>query len=67
MRRLSLLFTTFVLLVATSCEEATYDDNQYYVVWITATVVDEQGVPIEGIYAYPEGGNFDGREGYTNY
>lgn len=67
MRRLSLLFTTFVLLVATSCEKATYDHNQYYVLWITATVVDEQGEPIEGIYAYPEGENFDGREGYTNY
>ena len=67
MRRLSLLFTTFVLLVSTSCEKATYGHNPYYVLWITATVVDEQGEPIEGIYAYPEGENFDGREGYTNY
>ncbi|MBO7311466.1 MAG: hypothetical protein J6U82_01485, partial [Alistipes sp.] len=28
---------------------------------------DEAGEPIQGIHAYPEGGDFAGREGYTDH
>lgn len=57
-----------LLLGLCGCEkEQTLKKNQYYVLWITARVVDEAGEPIQGIYVYPEGYALPGREGYTDY
>ncbi len=60
------IFCIFVLALLTlvGCEEK---HDSYYVLYVYGTVVDEAGEPIQGIRAYPEGGNFAGREGYTNY
>ena len=60
------IFCIFVLalLALVGCEEK---HDSYYVLYVYGTVVDEAGEPIQGIRAYPEGGNFAGREGYTNY
>lgn len=41
--------------------------DEYYGLWVSAVVVDEEGEPIQGIYAYPEGDTFDGRLGYSNH
>lgn len=60
------IFCIFVLALLTlvGCDEK---HDSYYVLYVYGTVVDEAGEPIQGIRAYPEGGNFAGREGYTNY
>ena len=42
-------------------------NDPYYVLSVVGTVVDEAGEPIQGIHAYPEGGDFEGRDGYTDY
>lgn len=42
-------------------------NDPYYVLSVVGTVVDEAGEPIQGIHAYPEGGDFEGRNGYTDY
>lgn len=42
-------------------------NDPYYVLYVAGTVVDEAGEPIQGIHAYPEGGDFQGRDGYTDY
>ena len=59
-----LLFTALLCVVVSGCDEI-YED--YYCLYFSAEIVDEEGVPIQGIYAYPEGGKFDGREGYSNH
>lgn len=64
MKRLMLLFAALLCVVVSGCDEI-YDD--YYCLYFSAEIVDEDGVPIQGIYAYPEGGKFDGREGYSNH
>ena len=66
MKRLIFSLLALTLLGAVGCDKVEMED-QYYVLWLTATVVDEQGAPIEGIYAYPEGEEFVGRTGYTDY
>lgn len=47
------------------CDKEKHDP--YYVLYVAGRVVDEAGEPIQGIHAYPEGGDFEGRDGYTNY
>lgn len=42
-------------------------NDPYYVLSVVGRVVDEAGEPIQGIHAYPEGGDFEGRDGYTDY
>jgi hypothetical protein len=64
MKRLMLLFAALLCVVVLGCDEI-YED--YYCLYFSAEIVDEEGVPIQGIYAYPEGGKFDGREGYSNH
>ena len=64
MKRLMLLFAALLCVVVSGCDEI-YED--YYCLYFSAEIVDEDGVPIQGIYAYPEGGKFDGREGYSNH
>lgn len=64
MKRLILLFAALLCVVVSGCDEV-YDD--YYCLYISAEIVDEEGEPIQGIYAYPEGDSFDGREGYSNH
>ena len=59
-----LLFAALLCVVVSGCDEI-YED--YYCLYFSAEIVDEDGVPIQGIYAYPEGGKFDGREGYSNH
>lgn len=53
------------LLMSASCEKEKNDP--YYVIWFSATVVDEAGEPIQGIHLYPENAEFVGRTGYTDY
>ena len=67
MRRYFIVILALLLGVGGCEKEQTLKKNQYYVLWITARVVDEAGEPIQGIYVYPEGAKFPGREGYTDY
>ena len=56
--------------VALSLKDASEDDEIVEAsCWVnlSVVVVDEAGEPIQGIYAYPEGGEFAGREGYSDY
>lgn len=55
----------FALLMA-GCDKINPAD-EYYGLWLSAVVVDEEGEPIQGIYAYPEDDKFDGRLGYSNH
>ena len=64
MRKSIFCIFALALLTLVGCEEK---NNPYYVLTVVGTVVDEAGEPIQGIHAYPEGGDFAGREGYTNY
>lgn len=64
MKRLMLFFAALLCVVVSGCDEI-YED--YYCLYFSAEIVDEAGEPIQGIYAYPEGGKFDGREGYSNH
>lgn len=65
MRQLLFALLTLPLLISSGCEKEKNDP--YYVMWLTATVVDETGEPIEGIHLYPEGAEFVGRTGYTDF
>ncbi len=68
MRRPLFLCLAIVATLGVGCnKEKTESHNQYYVLWLTARVVDSDGNPIQGIHVYPEGYTFPGREGYTNY
>lgn len=67
MRTPILVILFAALLGLSGCEKDGLRRNEYYVLWITARVVDEAGEPIQGIYVYPEGAKFPGREGYTDY
>lgn len=67
MRRYLIIILVLLLGVGGCEKEPRLKKNQYYVLWITARVVDETGEPIQGIYVYPEGAKFPGREGYTDY
>ena len=64
MRGLTLLLAGIASLLFVGCDEINED---YYGLYFSAEIVDEEGVPIQGIYAYPEGDKFDGREGYSNH
>lgn len=64
MRKSIFCIFALALLTLVGCEEK---HEPYYVLSVYGTVVDEAGEPIQGIHAYPEGGDFAGREGYTNY
>lgn len=64
MKKCISLWLIALALISTSCEK---EAEPYYVLTIVAHVVDTDGNPIQGIYAYPEGGSFLGREGYSNY
>ena len=58
-----ILFLMLALMALASCEK----HPRYYVLYLSATVVDESGNPIQGIEASPEGESFKGRTGYSNY
>lgn len=64
MKRLVALLIVGLSFVAAGCEEKWED---YYVFYLSARVVDEDGNPIQGILAYPEGDSFGGRMGYSNF
>ncbi len=64
MRRVYQLALLAALLLLGGCEER---PSEYYVLWITTRVVDTEGNPIQGIWIHPEGYDFPGREGYTDY
>ena len=65
MKRLLYICIDIALLGTTGCEKN--EHSPYYVLWLSAKVVDEVGEPIEGIHLYLEGGEFVGRTGYTDY
>lgn len=65
MKRLLYICIAIALLGTTGCEKN--EHSPYYVLWLSAKVVDEVGEPIEGIHLYLEGGEFVGRTGYTDY
>ena len=67
MRRLIYGLLAVAMLAAVGCEKEVPYEDQYYVLYFCATVVNESGEPIQGILAYPEGGEFVGRTGYSNY
>jgi hypothetical protein len=64
MRKSIFCIFALALLTLVGCEEK---HEPYYVLYVVGTVVDEAGEPIQGIHAYPEGGDFEGRDGYTDY
>ena len=64
MRKSIFCLFALALLTLVGCEEK---NNPYYVLTVVGTVVNEAGEPIQGIHAYPEGGDFQGRDGYTDY
>ncbi len=64
MKRIAFILGFALLIVG--CDKINPAD-EYYGLWLSAVVVDEEGEPIQGIYAYPEGDKFDGREGYSNH
>lgn len=64
MRKSIFCIFALALLALVGCEEK---HEPYYVLTLYGTVVDEAGEPIQGIHAYPEGGDFKGRDGYTDY
>jgi hypothetical protein len=64
MRKSIFCIFALALLTLVGCEEK---HEPYYVLTVYGTVVDEAGEPIQGIHAYPEGGDFEGRDGYTDY
>lgn len=59
------LLLALCAVVSMGCEKEEW--KPYYVLWLTARVVDEAGNPIQGIVAYPEGAEFCGRTGYSDY
>lgn len=64
MKRLARYLVLFVALLLFGCEQLR---EEYYGLFLTAVVVDQSGEPIQGICAYPEGGEFQGREGYSDH
>ena len=66
MKRVIPIFICIVALLTIGCDKINPAD-EYYCLWLSAVVVDEDGEPIQGIYAYPEGDKFDGRLGYSNH
>lgn len=66
MKKIVSLLLIALVVISASCEKEAQNEP-YYVLTIVARVVDTDGNPIQGIYAYPEGSSFRGREGYTNY
>ena len=66
MRRIIFGILAVAICTLVGCEKEVKNDP-YYVLTVVGTVVDEAGEPIQGIHAYPEGGDFDGRDGYTDY
>jgi hypothetical protein len=64
MKRIAFILGFALLIVG--CDKINPAD-EYYGLWVSAVVVDEEGEPIQGIYAYPEGDKFDGRLGYSNH
>lgn len=66
MKRLIPIFICVVALITVGCDKINPAD-EYYGLWLSAVVVDEEGEPIQGILAYPQGDSFDGRLGYSNH
>ena len=66
MRRIIFVILAVAICTLVGCEKEVKNDP-YYVLTVVGTVVDEAGEPIQGIHAYPEGGDFEGRDGYTDY
>ena len=66
MKRVIPIFICIVALLTIGCDKINPAD-EYYGLWVSAVVVDEDRAPIQGIYAYPEGDKFDGRLGYSNH
>lgn len=66
MRRIIFGILAVAICTLVGCEKEVKNDP-YYVLTVVGTVVDEEGEPIQGIHAYPEGGDFEGRDGYTDY
>ena len=66
MRRIIFGILAVAICTLVGCEKEVKNDP-YYVLTVVGTVVDEAGEPIQGIHAHPEGGDFAGREGYTDY
>jgi hypothetical protein len=66
MKRVIAIFASIATLLISGCDRIIPAD-EYYGLWVSAVVVDEEGVPIQGIYAYPENDKFDGRLGYSNH
>ena len=67
MKQLSFTLLALALLTSVGCEKENEKYDQYYVLWLTASVVDEAGEPIEGIHLCPENAEFVGRTGYTDF
>ena len=66
MKRVIALFAVaMVASLVVGCEKER--NPEYYVLDFSARVVDTEGNPIQGICAYPEGAEFEGRSGYSNY
>ena len=66
MKRIIALFAVaLVAFLFAGCEKERHPE--YYVLWFSARVVDAEGNPIQGICAYPEGAEFEGRSGYSNF
>ena len=66
MKKIVSLLLIALVVISTSCEKEAQNEP-YYVLTVVARVIDADGNPIQGIYAYPEGSSFCGREGYSNY
>lgn len=66
MRRIIFGILAVAICTLVGCEKEVKNDP-YYVLTVVGTVVDEAGEPIQGIHAHPEGGDFQGRDGYTDY
>lgn len=65
MKKLLPLFLAIIAAVSIGCQREEW--KPYYVLTLTAHVVDEAGNPIQGILAHPEGAEFCGRTGYSDY
>ena len=64
-RVIALFVVAMVASLVVGCEKER--NPEYYVLYFSARVVDTEGNPIQGICAYPEGAEFEGRSGYSNY
>lgn len=66
MKKIVSLLLIALVVISIGCEKEAKGEP-YYVLTVGARVVDAEGNPIQGIYAYPEGASFCGREGYSDY